>query len=201
MEPLDRDTFHFKRGNKLTALSFYAGMLAANHFFRDPLVVKANDPVKRKLLRAFPSALISPEATGNRVLDSLTTVGMAALSIETARRVRNSKEMAMTAIVAHGLATAANVAVDHLGLLNEEEREQEDVGFSTVAIAIGIDYMLHRADHAKSKKGRTAWRSAVTVLAGGSVVGSYAAKDKLAASAHVAGALVGGAAYLANRSK
>jgi len=184
---------HKKGGAIFATLPLYAGMLAANFLARESMVVRANDPGHRKALRAYPSALIAPETSGNRVTDTLATVGMAALSIETARRVRNIKELAFTAIASHGMACAANTVAGRW--LTDEEKEQEDVGFSAIAIGVATDYMLHRADSADSRAARWAWRAGLAAVVGGSTVGSYAANDKLGATAHVAGATVGAATY------
>src|SRR5258708_879905 len=117
-----------KKGNTLATLPLYAAMIAANYLVREPLVVRQSDTPQRKFLMAFPSAFVASKATNNRLVDTISAVSIAALSIETSRNVRNAKELAFTAIASHGAACAINAGVDRLGWLSEEERDQEDVG-------------------------------------------------------------------------
>lgn len=193
-----------QRGRFRAAFTLPAVILAANLMERDFFTVRPKDPLHEKVTRSLPSALLVPELSGNRALDMVTMLTLAGASLETAKLTSTTKELAATALGAQGLASATAAAIERIGWLTPEEREQEDVGISAIAIAWGTKFMLDKMVGAESKKARVLWGIGAVALASVSTVGPYMAKDviqsnTLDVTAHASGVVAGTVAFALGR--
>jgi len=181
-------------------------ILAANLIDRELFTVRPKDSILKKAARSLPSTLLAPKLSGSRTADMATMLAVAGAGLETARLTSTKKELAVTALGAQGLALVTAIAVERAGWLTPQEEEQEDVGFSAIAVAWGTKFMLDKMAASENKKARVLWGMGAAALAGVSTVGPYVAKDviksnTLDVTAHASGVVAGTVAFALGRRK
>lgn len=188
-----------KGASVIGSAALAAGMFAVN-LVGESLSVRADDPLTKKALLAYPSAVVAPKVTDNHFLDVAMMAAPAVASLELAKESTSKKELGTMAILAHGLACATNTIAARSGWLTSEELTGNDDGFSAIWLAWAVKAGLDRAANAKSTKERLAWGGGTAMLVAGATVGSYMTRDtvgsKLDATAHASGAAVGIGAFL-----
>jgi len=185
--------------SKLIPLAVSGGLLIANEFNREALVVHANDPIGKQARLALPSALPAPVVTGNRLVDmglqSITT----AVGLEAASKTSTKRELVAMAIGAQVVSCAINAGVERTGWLSKAERAQEDVGSSAIYLAWFMKFLLDRLASAKTDHESRRWKVAAAVFAGSVTFGAYYVEGsnggKLDMSSHLGSLMVGVVAH------
>jgi hypothetical protein len=205
VENLAHRTREYLRDAKVS-LGVCALMAFSNIFVdRQDMMVYANDPLTRQALLAFPSALPTPEVTGNPAADLAIQCASTALTTEIARRSSTSRQLIGTAITAQAVSCGVDALVERTGWLSVFERSQPDVGFSAISAAWFGKLFLDRAQRAKTPLRRNLWRAGLAVYGGTITAGYYflngAEGGKLDLTSHAAGLVVGVAAHFIGQRK
>ena len=176
------------------------GLIFANAFNNDPLIVRGNDSLAKKAALALPSALPAPDISGNRLADIGLEIGTSAISIEAARRTSTLKELGTVAVGAQLSACAVNALVENGSWLNQTEKSQEDIGFSAISVAWFTKFLLDRSASSENNRSKNLWRASAALFAGAMTVGAYFVENnnggKLDMLSHGAGITVGVLGYL-----
>ncbi len=149
------------------ALLIAGVMVSAETIDRGAFVVRADNPVPLEAERAIPSAFITPEGDYSRALGVSAQVGLTALGVGLARKTSSLPEVAGVSLTAQLVGCAADAAVERTNLLTHAEKAQEDVGSSSIYVALIGKYLLDKHAEAENK---LPWRVGIGAFVTGAVV-------------------------------